>query len=142
MFSVSSKRGGWADSREGVCVRVCWKGGEEAGRCGKGFRRFDKGLQSKIHVFKMKKEQNNCSSCFVLMYIYVHIYIKKRCIAPRMYSMSLRLSPPTNNFIFTLQVALLQPMPTNIRLKKNIRLQNKIKIGVRKVLCSLWLKIG
>ena len=56
--------------------------------------------------------------------------------------MSLRLSPPTNKFIFTLQVALPEPMPTNIRLKKNIGLQNKIKIGVRKVLCSLWLKIG
>ena len=30
-FSVLSKRGGWADSREGVCVRVCWEGGEEVG---------------------------------------------------------------------------------------------------------------
>jgi len=41
-----------------------------ARRCRKGFRRFDKDLQSKIHVFKMKKVQKNCSSCFVLMYIY------------------------------------------------------------------------
>ena len=25
------KRGGWTDSREGVCVHVCWKGGGEVG---------------------------------------------------------------------------------------------------------------
>ena len=39
------------------------------------------------------------------------------------------------------QVVLLQPMPTKMRLEKNFGMQNKI-IGIGKLLCFLYLKIG
>ena len=39
------------------------------------------------------------------------------------------------------RVVLLQPMPTKMRLEKNFGMQNKI-IGIGKLLCFLYLKIG
>ena len=81
------KKGGVGRLPRG-CVCACllergWIGGSKgAGRCGKDFRRFDKDLQSEIHVFKMKKVPKNCSSCCVPnVYTYV-ICIYIYCIFP------------------------------------------------------------